>query len=649
MKAELRIKKTSLLSCHWPLVTGHWPLFCALTSSFLILTSSLVSAQFADLRVTPNGDVLPTSVNGHALKLRAQLYDNAGTPKLSFDPNTRIGYASDGTTASLDISNPLAPRFGRITDGVTDGSYRYIAIGGPIGGGRSQIRVLPDPELPYIDIDSPVIDIGDVSGAGHGTHFQITDSVPGLISGTASTFHFQSSSTTVLKAGPTAALGGATAVQLGALEDTDDVFYLDFTHHTALLESTTCSFGDPLGFGNGTNIVIDDTAQTITLSGTVNLPLLNIAGTAGAGYIDMPAQSSAPATPAASHIRLFNTSANKFGWIGASGYVRTFDGTLTASRSFALPDSDTKFPIASQFLTFAGPTAARTITLPDASFTAARTDAAQSFTAGAKQTVTASATTAGFKFGGVTADPSVPAEGDEWYRSDTHKGRLYDGTAARSVLTDGDLGSGVGTFLATPSSANLASAVTDEISAGTSPKALFGDQAVATTSSPTFAALSLTNQVRTGDGTTSAPAWSFSSDTNTGFRRAGAADYRFVYAGTDVFRITNSAVNLAAGNFFSWGSSGVTSVDTAITRSAAGVLEVDSGTAGTYRELKARSVIHNAVTIANLPGSPSTGQVAAVTDGDASLAWGATVVNSGAGATKYLVWYNGANWTVAGK
>ena len=41
--------------------------------------------------------------------------------------------------------------------------------------------------------------------------------------------------------------------------------------------------------------------------------------------------------------------------------------------------------------------------------------------------------------------------------------------------------------------------------------------------------------------------------------------------------------------------------------------------------------------------------VAYVTDGDAGLAWGATAVNSGAGATKYLVWYNGTNWTVAGK
>lgn len=49
------------------------------------------------------------------------------------------------------------------------------------------------------------------------------------------------------------------------------------------------------------------------------------------------------------------------------------DRTLTLS-------ADTTLPIASQVLTFTGPTAARTITIPDANWTAARTDAGQTFT-----------------------------------------------------------------------------------------------------------------------------------------------------------------------------------------------------------------------------------------------------------------------------
>lgn len=51
-------------------------------------------------------------------------------------------------------------------------------------------------------------------------------------------------------------------------------------------------------------------------------------------------------------------------------------------------------------------------------------------------------------------------------------------------------------------------------------------------------------------------------------------------------------------------------------------------------------------TVATLP-TGAFGQLGTVSDGAAALAWGATV--TGGGSTKYLVWFNGANWTVAGK
>lgn len=54
----------------------------------------------------------------------------------------------------------------------------------------------------------------------------------------------------------------------------------------------------------------------------------------------------------------------------------------------------------------------------------------------------------------------------------------------------------------------------------------------------------------------------------------------------------------------------------------------------------------SAFTVAELPIG-QMGIMVNVTDGDAGLAWGATVVNTGAGATSYLVWYNGTNWIVA--
>jgi len=55
----------------------------------------------------------------------------------------------------------------------------------------------------------------------------------------------------------------------------------------------------------------------------------------------------------------------------------------------------------------------------------------------------------------------------------------------------------------------------------------------------------------------------------------------------------------------------------------------------------------SAYTVATLPGSPTKGQVAYVTDGTSGLSWGATV--TGGHSTIYLVWYNGSNWTVLGK
>lgn len=55
-----------------------------------------------------------------------------------------------------------------------------------------------------------------------------------------------------------------------------------------------------------------------------------------------------------------------------------------------------------------------------------------------------------------------------------------------------------------------------------------------------------------------------------------------------------------------------------------------------------------ATTIANLP-TGADGMTAYITDGDSGLSWGATAVNSGSGATKYLVWFNGTNWAVVGK
>lgn len=52
-------------------------------------------------------------------------------------------------------------------------------------------------------------------------------------------------------------------------------------------------------------------------------------------------------------------------------------------------------------------------------------------------------------------------------------------------------------------------------------------------------------------------------------------------------------------------------------------------------------------TVATLPASPLTGQMAVVTDGVAGASWGNTP--TGGSSTHYLVWYNSSAWTVIGK
>lgn len=122
------------------------------------------------------------------------------------------------------------------------------------------------------------------------------------------------------------------------------------------------------------------TTPAITLSlGAITPTSVAVQGTAGAGFISFPTQSSVPATPASGFVE-YADSSGRVTWKRASdGFNRTINSTLTADRIYTWPDANTTLPIVSQQLTLSGPTAARTITLPDANFSAARIDAAQTF------------------------------------------------------------------------------------------------------------------------------------------------------------------------------------------------------------------------------------------------------------------------------
>lgn len=81
--------------------------------------------------------------------------------------------------------------------------------------------------------------------------------------------------------------------------------------------------------------------QSLGTNKLTNVKELDIAGTAGAGFINFVAQSSNASAPAATGFNLFAGSTGNLRWAKKNGtdiYVRGLVGTLTADRDYTLPD-----------------------------------------------------------------------------------------------------------------------------------------------------------------------------------------------------------------------------------------------------------------------------------------------------------------------
>jgi Repeat of unknown function (DUF5907) len=98
------------------------------------------------------------------------------------------------------------------------------------------------------------------------------------------------------------------------------------------------------------------------------------------------------------------------------------------------------------------------------------------------------------------------------------------------------------------------------------------------------------------------PLWSFGNDTGT----SGMQDfyiYDNVNTGSRIYFGTSREVTMPAGSVLGWANSnnGVSFIpDTALFRNAGGVVEINNGTPGTYRDLKLRTLLLN-------PGAAPTG------------------------------------------
>lgn len=150
-----------------------------------------------------------------------------------------------------------------------------------------------------------------------------------------------------------------------------------------------------------------------------------------------------------------------------------------------------------------------------------------------------------------------------------------------------------------------------------------------------------------GGGTYTSPALSLFAS-NVGWFSAGGADVQLSIGANPIMMFYNSPpmLRIGANGFLQWSSNNDPSQgagDVALYRNAAGILEVNSSTAGTFRDILARGLRSNAVTFANKIASPVEGTLQAFTD-SSTTTQGDTITGGGSGHV--VGYYNGTNWIV---
>jgi hypothetical protein len=110
-----------------------------------------------------------------------------------------------------------------------------------------------------------------------------------------------------------------------------------FNPFTGTLDEVGTSSGGGTPGGSTTQVQFNDAGA---FGGSVDLTFASATGTLSQKYGRFTQQATAPSTPANGYTFYANSS-NALSWKGANGYIRTFDGTSnTADRSYTLPDAN---------------------------------------------------------------------------------------------------------------------------------------------------------------------------------------------------------------------------------------------------------------------------------------------------------------------
>jgi hypothetical protein len=135
--------------------------------------------------------------------------------------------------------------------------------------------------------------------------------------------------------------------------------------------------------GGTTSLAITLTPATLASSTTLTLPnVTDTVATIGTAQTFTAAQTFRAASAVRSEAAATQDAVVLAGRAGGttSLAVTLTPTTLTASRTVTLPDANTTLPVATQVITFSGPSAARTYTFPDADTTVVGTTTTQTLT-----------------------------------------------------------------------------------------------------------------------------------------------------------------------------------------------------------------------------------------------------------------------------
>lgn len=435
--------------------------------------------------------------------------------------------------------------------------------------------------------------------------------------------------------------------------------------------STLNFFAGADGVGNDTAINLDDGTESIVLQSGGNVRIGEVAGAGVRVVVNVTGNE----------IDLFSNV------VGISGQIQTPISNTVPAYAFA-SHADSGFGLngaATSLLQIINGTTVLSI----------NSAGALSFVDNVRQVFNPGATVAGLNVGALAGDPSTPINGDLWYDSTGNllRARINGATVSLAVasLVIGStvITGGVAGRILYETAGNLLGEISGLTSNGSTTLVQTSNAAAAFVSgpngatNPVFTIINNVASAATGISITGnvAGAGAVLSTTSSGADEAliispkgsgsiifNVAAPAFAFVGNHIILSANAPAAATQAAFTGVGGANPVTVsidgtdntlithraldyqiggtDVALGRNAAGVAEINSTTSGTFRDLKLRTLIADALvrlkgyTVATLPVG-TQGDTAFVTDALAPT-FLATVVGGGAVVTP--VFYNGTNW-----